>query len=246
LNNEGVFAAAGAKQLTLASEEVIAADVSRYQLYSAEGGLESLLSIERDRSQLLEMTKYAAAAATTIDDLHDEWSSLQQAIGNGAARVLAKSEALHKLAGEMERAVEEHLSLTAHAPGDYHVDGPAALAIHGRPAPANAGMSIQGRTSSATRALRASAVRGRGRARRNEAVGLPRWAAVLGYGLVGAAVALLLFVGVREMLPARQSVLVESVPVASPEDQPGREDGNSAEPQPNDVAKERAALDAVP
>ena len=69
---------------------------------------------------------------------------------------------------------------------------------------------------------------------------------MLGYGLVGAAVALLLFVSVREILPARQSVLVESVPVAPPEDQPGSEDGNSAEPQPNDVAKERAALDAVP
>jgi hypothetical protein len=244
MNGEGVFAGADAKQLTLASEEVIAADVSRYQLYSAQGALEPLLSIERDRSQLLEMSKYAAAAAAALDELHHEWSALQQALGNGAARVLGKSEALHKLAGDMERAVEEHLSLTD-SPRDFRVDGPTALATQERHAPSNARLSLQARSSSAARAMRASVVDARRRARRNEAIGLPRWVAVLGYGLVGAAVALLLFVSVRDMLPARQSVLVES-PVALPADGLGSEDGDAAQPQANDVAKERAALDAAP
>jgi len=218
--------------------------VSRYQLYSAQGALESLSSIERDRSQLVEMTRYATSAAATLDDLHDEWSQLQQAIGDGAARVLAKSDALRKLAGEMERAVEEHLSLSPHGEGDYRVDQRPELAT--RPSPLSAGISIQSRTSS-SRAMRTGAAHARHRARRKDAVAVPRWAAVLGYGLVGVAVAVLLFISVRDMLPARESVLVESAPVVAPEGHAVSEPVDSAEQErQSDVAKERAALDALP
>ena len=70
---------------------------------------------------------------------------------------------------------------------------------------------------------------------------------MLGYGLVGAAVAVLLFMSVRDMLPARESVVVESAPVAAPEGHAVSEPVDSAEEErQSDVAKERAALDALP
>jgi hypothetical protein len=244
VNNEGCFAGAGAKQLNLTSGEMIAADVSRYQLYSAEGALESLLSMEKDRGQVLELTKYATSAAATLGDLQNEWSSLEEAIGSGAARVLAKSEALRKLAGDMERAVEEHLSLNVQSPGEYRLDGPAEdLPTEGRLGPTPPGIVIQGRAQSASRDMRGTAY-ARRRPRRGEPVRLPRWVAVLGYGLVGVALAFLLVVAGREMWPAESTVL-ESAPVGSPAGESVSEK-SAGQPQQSDVARERAALDALP
>jgi hypothetical protein len=245
LNNEGVFAEGGAKQLTLAPEEVLAADLGRYQLYSAQGALQSLRSLDRDRSQLLELTKHAASASATIDELHNEWSSLQQTIGNGAARVLERSEALRRLAGAMERAVEEHLSLTPHARSGYRADGLAEPSATRGSAPADAGIRIKGRAALPSRDLRSAAGHARRRVRRDEA-SLPRWATMLGYGLVGVAIAVLLFVSVRDHLPAGQNVLVESVPVVAPEDSLDGEQQQAVQQQQNDVASQRAALDASP
>jgi hypothetical protein len=245
LNNEGVFAEGRAKQLTLAPEEIIASDLGRYQLYSAQGALESLRSLERDRSQLLELTKYAASASDAIDELQNEWSSLQQAIGTGAARVLERGEALRTLAGDMERAVAEHLSLTPHARGGYGVDSATPSTAARRPAASDAGMFPSGRAASTSRDSRAAASYARRRARRDE-VSLPRWATMLGYGLVGVAVAVLLFVSVRDWLPAGQSVVVESEVIAPPAADTGTQQPESAQQQPNDVARQRAALDTLP
>jgi hypothetical protein len=75
---------------------------------------------------------------------------------------------------------------------------------------------------------------------------MPRWATMLGYGLVGIAVAVLLFVSVRDRLPASQSVVVESVPAVAPEGNAGSEQQESAQQEQNDVARQRAALDALP
>ncbi len=246
VNNEGVFAEAeaGARQLTLAPEEVMAGDVSRYQLYSARGALESLRSMERDRSQLIEMTRYATSAATTVDDLQAEWASLQEAIGSGAARVLAKGEALRKLAADLERAVDDHLALNSDSQAEHRIDGVAPLATSRRPVAASAAVSSHGRIAS-PRDLRAGASQARRRARRNDAVAVPRWAAMLGYGLVGVAVAGLLFVSVRDLLPGDESVVVESLPSESPEAYPVSEQADRTKHQ-SDVARERAALDALP
>lgn len=243
LNGEGLFAAAGAKQLVLSPEEVIATDLDRYQLYSAAGALGSLRSLERDRTELVELTKQAAAAAATIDELQDEWASWQQAIGDGAARVLVKGQALRGLADDLERAVEQHLSLVPRAHGVQRGDDAAQATSERRPAPSTAGIALQGRSSAPRRDLRAGAVHARRRVRRDGA-GVPRWAAVLGYGLVGVAVALLLFTSLRDRLPMRDSVVAESVPVLAPDASAGNE--QTAQPQPSDVARERAALDALP
>ncbi len=246
VNNEGVFAGAAAKPLTLAPEEVIASDVSRYQLYSADGALQSLRSMERDRSQLLEMTRYATSAAATVNDLHGEWASLQEAVGGAAARVLAKSEALRKLAGDLERAVDDHLSLGPDPHRDRGADTALSMAVARRALPATAGRAIPGRAAS-PRDLRASAAHGRRRARRNDAVAVPRWAAMLGYGLVGVAIAALLFISVRDMLPAPESVVAESPLSESPQTHPVSEQGlSTSPPHESDVARERAALDALP
>ena len=246
VNNEGVFAGAAARQLTLASEEVIASDVSRYQLYSAQGALESLRSLDRDRHQLIEMTRYATSAAAAVEELHGEWASLQQAIGGGAARMLAKSEALRKLAGDFERAVDEHLALTPGSPAKHGPDGELPITTSRRPAAASAGMSAHGRAAS-PRDLRGSASQSRRRARRKDAAGVPRWAAMLGYGLVGVAVAALVFISVRDLLPGEESVVVESLPSELPEAYSVSEQRDATSPQQqSDVARERAALDALP
>ncbi len=242
VNNEGVFAGGAASQVTLASEEVIASDVSRYQLYSAQGALESLRSLERDREQLVAMTKYATFAAATVEELQGEWASLQQAIGGGAARMLAKGEALRKLAGDLERAVDEHLALTPGSAAEHRPDGALPITTSRRTAAATAGMAAHGRAA-VPRDLRGSASQSRRRARRNDAVAMPRWAAMLGYGLVGVAVAALVFISVRDLLPGHESVVVESLPAELPEAYPVSEQEHE---QQSDVARERAALDALP
>jgi hypothetical protein len=240
LNNEGVFAEGAAKQLTVVAEEVIATDLDRYQLYSAQGALQPLSSLERDRSQLLELTKFVAAASATIEQLQIEWSSLQQAIGNGASRVLEKSEALRRLAGDLDRAVEDHLSLAHSSRGGYADGAPEATAPR-RPVPSSAGIFLQSRAAAPSRDLRSAAQHARRRARR-EPVALPRWVSMLGYGLVGVAIVVLLAVSVRDWLPTRESVVAEPVPVVAPED---ALDG-AQEQQASDVARQRAALDASP
>jgi hypothetical protein len=203
--------------------------------------------MERDRSQLLEMTTYATSAAAALADLHDEWSALQQAIGSGAARMQAKSETLRTLAGDMERAVDEHLSLTPDSPGDSRLASSLQLATQRRAAPANAGLALQARVASPGRDVRAHAGHARRRARRNDSLAVPRWAAMVGYGLVGAAVAVLLFISVRDLLPARESIVVESVTVEPADALAAGEHGNPVpQEQQSDVARERAALDASP
>ena len=107
-------------------------------------------------------------------------------------------------------------------------------------------MPAQGRAASA-RDLRGSASQSRRRARRNDAAAVPRWAAVLGYGLVGVAVAALLFISVRDLLPGHESVVVESLPGELPAAYPVNEQGDATNPrEQSDVARERAALDALP
>jgi hypothetical protein len=61
-------------------------DAGRYQLYSRQGVLGSLMSLDAERAQVHQTAQRATAAAQALIDLQREWGELQEA----AERLLTK------------------------------------------------------------------------------------------------------------------------------------------------------------
>jgi hypothetical protein len=238
LNGEGAIDWPKTKEVLLAPGEMTAADVSRYQLYTRQGVLGSLTSLDVERAQLRETAQRATAAAQTLFELQREWAELEGA----AERLLARGEAFKHLTFEIERNVQRDRALDARdgrpqgAPtfeaatlGSYeraHYQGSAGFRIG----------SPRGRVGHDAARRRGSSHSSRGSARR----GLRRAALVF----TGGILAVIVVWGVQRFR-AYESAVVSGPPPAVVEAQP--EDGEQERQQPeSSVARERAALDALP
>jgi hypothetical protein len=241
LNGEGPIDWPKTKEVLLAPGEMTSADVSRYQLYSRQGVLGSLASLDLERTQLHQTAQRATEAAQGLLELQREWAELEGA----AERLLARGDAFKHLTFEIERNVQRDRALDAR-------DG-RAVGTQGAPTFEAAPLGSYGRAHyQGSAGFRIGAQRGRighdAARRRNLSQshrGLPRrgWGRVA-LVLTGVFVAVITVYAVQRFR-AYESAVASAPPSAVVESQP--QDGEQERQQPeNDVAAQRAALDALP
>ena len=236
LNGEGPIDWPKTKEVLLVPGEMTSADVSRYQLYSRQGVLGSLVSLDAERSQVHQTAQRATAAAQALIDLQREWGELQET----TERLLAKGEAFKQLSFEIDRGAKRDRALDAR---DGRTEGTqsappyeaAALGSYGRAHyQGSAGFRIgsqRGRVGHDARRSHASQRR-HGHAR-------PGWARVA-LVLTGGVLAVIAFFAAEKFWPHESAVV--SAPQAASEEAPPQ-DGEQQKPPESDVARERAALD---
>lgn len=227
LNAEGPIDWPNTREVLLAPEEMTATDVNRYQLYSRQGALGSLASIDSDRARVQQTAHRATAAAKILVELQREWAELEGV----AERLLTKGQAFQHVTLEMERGSKRDVALDAarsryRRTEEKQVGEPSAL-----------------RTQS-TRVGHGATFR-----RRDAAKQAPSWLSGSGWPRVLALVLAGTLVAVAALLVVRwfpPELAVEAAPpqaVVEPEPQPGEQ---TPVPPESDIARERAALDALP
>jgi hypothetical protein len=242
VNREGSIDWQNTKELLLNPEEMLASDVGRYQLYSRQGLLGSLASIDADRAHVQQTAQRATAAAQALVELQREWAELE----GSAERLLMKGEALQHLTLEVERSVKRNLALDAAPTRDGRVKSQPPAPI---PMLAASARALHGREHR-QESLRIGSGRA-ARAMRDRNVPKQRhWLRGAGWAGVSAAVvlgSLLIFIAIvavqKFVLPDLTVAPAPSQAVSGPEPQDGQQ---VAEQPEDDVAKERAALDALP
>ena len=242
LNGEGPVDWAKSKEVLLTPAEMTWADVARYQLYSRQGSLGSLASLDLDRARAQQTAQRASTAAQAFLELQHEWAQLE----GSAERLLAKGEAFKQLTVDVDGAVKRDRKLATG--GDGRAEGQQG------PSPESAGAAPYERQPyHVSQGLRIGTSRGRvgydAAARRRSASqqrhglqrsGLVRLSAVVLTGVLLGAAAIY---GVQKLGSPESTVAAAPPPdVIEPESQPTEE-----QPAPeNNVARERAALDASP
>jgi hypothetical protein len=244
LNGEGSIDWANTRQLLLAPGEMLAADVGRYQLYSRQGLLGSLSSLDLERAQVQQLARQTSTAAEALADVRQEWATLQAA----AETLLSKMDTLKHLTTDMEGSVKRDLSLGAEGTRDGRADGKgSASAMEGTGRAAYERYYHKSGVGNATFrfAPRSGAVRpnsSRGQRRRLRG---SRWVSASAMVVVGALLAVLGFIAFQEFKLAE--IAEETAPTPSVVVEAEQQNGEqAAEQPPNDVAKERAALDELP
>jgi hypothetical protein len=247
VNGEGSIDWANTRQVLLAPAEMLAADISRYQLYSRQGPLGSLASLDLQRVEVQQLARATSTAAEGLADVRQEWAALQVA----AERLLSKMDALKRQTTDIDDSVKRSLSLGAEDPpaGGADGDGAAAAGEAGR-APYERyyykGAAGSAAFSSLSRA-RSGQPRSRARGSREQRhwVRGPRWVSASVMVVVGALLAVGGFVALQKFRVSE--VAQDAVPGSAVVVEADQTDGEEAlEQPPNDVAKERAALDALP
>ena len=243
LNGEGSIDWSKVKEVLLAPAEMSSADVGRYQLYSRQGALGSLASIELDRARAQQAAQRATRASQALLELQQEWAELE----GTAERLLAKGEAFQHLTLEMERGVKRDVALDA--PRDARAAGqqPAPMLEAG-------GLGSHGRAQyQASTGFRTGSQRGRAgydarrRSSSQQRHWVPRssWTRLSAVVLTGGVLAVLAIFAVQKWWwPVEQAVVAAPPPeVVEPEHQGAEQEQT---PPERDVARERAALDAAP
>lgn len=249
LNEEGSIDWANTRQLLLAPGEMLAADIGRYQLYSRQGSLGSLVSLDLERAQLHQLAQQTSTAAEALADVRQEWATLQAA----AEKLLSKMGTLKHLTTDMEGSLKRDLSLGAAGVPDGLAGGKETVSTKEEAGRATYAPYYQ-KSAVGNAAFRfgSRAIAGRQRAIRSKSsreqrhwVRGSRWVNASMAVVIGGLLALLGVVAFQWLrLPevAEEAVLAPTVVVEAEQ-----QDGEQAlEPPPNDVAKERAALDALP
>lgn len=245
LNGEGSIDWSKVKEVLLAPAEMSSVDVARYQLYSRQGVLGSLASLDLDRARAQQATQRATAASQALLALQQEWAELEET----AERLLAKGAAFQNLTLEMERGVKRDAALggARDARAEGQLGAPlldaAGLASHGR-------AQYQASTGPRAAALRGrSGLDARRRSSSQQRHWVPRsgWTRVAGLVLTGGIVAAAAILAVQKWSrPTEQAVVAAPPPaVVEPELQHGEQE-QAEKPPESDVARERAALDALP
>ena len=236
LNGEGPIDWPKTKEVLLVPGEMTSADTSRYQLYSRQGVLGSLVSLDAERARLRETAQRATTAAQTLTELQQEWAELE---GN-AERLLSKAETFKHLTFEIDRSVKRDRALGAR-------DG-RAEANQGAP-PLEALGSYERAHYEGSAGFRGAAQRGRvgydasrrrSPSRSHRRLARPIWGRVA-LVLTGVVVAVLAGYAV-ERFWVRESTVASAPQTAVVEPLP--ENGEQQKPPESDVARERAALDA--
>jgi hypothetical protein len=246
LNGEGSVDWSKVKEVLLTPAEMTAADVGRYQLYSRQGLLGSLASLDLDRARAQQATQRATAASQALLALQQEWAELEET----AERLLAKGAAFQHLTLEMERGVKRDVALEAAR--DARAEGQQGAAT------VDAGVGSYGRAQyQGSTGFRAASQRSRAghdarrRSYSQERHWVPRSGLMRLSALVvtGGLVALLAIAAVQKWWPFPGQAVVAASPPAATEDQPSEQEQQQAqeqEPKLPDVVSERAALDAPP
>jgi hypothetical protein len=242
LNGEGPIDWPKVKEVVLAPAEMSLVDVGRYQLYSRQGALGSMASLDLDRARAQQATQRATAAAQGLLELQQEWAALEGA----AERLLAKGEAFQRLTLEMERGVKRDVAL------DGAADGRAG-AQQSAPLPEASAHGPYGRPQyQASAGFRVSSPRGRGgydtrrRSSSQERHWVPRsgWTRVSALVVTGAVLAVVVIFMAQRWRAVEQVVVSAPPPEAVIEPEPQDEAEQTTVPPENDVARQRAALDA--
>lgn len=271
LNGEGPIDWAKTRQVLLAPGEMLAADIRRYQLYSRQGLLGSLASIDVERAEVHQMARQTTMAAEALTEAQQEWEALQGA----AARLLTKAEALQHLTEEMERSVERDLSLGGAGARDGRVEGMDSASaaeeagrVNERPYRKSAASNVPAFGSHARVSHRGSV---RSKKSRGHWLHGSRWASVPVLIFIVGLLALAAIVSFQQFfMPRLADEAASPAPVVIQPDHPDGEqlpdgeqqlpdgeqqlpdgeqhpDGEHALEHPqNDVVRERAALDASP
>jgi hypothetical protein len=234
LNAEGPIDWPNIREVLLAPEEMTATDVARYQLYSRQGALGSLASIDTDRANVQQTAQRATTAAQALVELQREWAALEGV----AERLLMKGQAFQSLTLELERGVKRELAPEA------------ARSRYGRTEATDIERAEHLGAPSPLRTQRGRVGRDAAFRRRNSAATpatwLPRagWPRAVALVLLGGLVAVAAVVTGQKYLPNFAGEAVPPQAVVEPEQQ---QEGEEVPAQPeSDVAKERAALDTLP
>ena len=246
LNGEGSIDWPTAKEVLLAPAEMTSADVGRYQLYSRQGALGSLASLDLERAQLQQLARQTSTAAEALVDVRQEWAALQSA----AERLLSKMDALKQLTADMEGSVERDLSLGEEGAPDGSAAGAKSASVregaghaayeryYDKNAAGNAGVRFGSRARAGQRARVRSSREQRHWVRRS------RWVSASVAVVIGGVLAVLGFVAFQQL---RLPEVAEDAALPAVVVEGEQQDGEQAPEQPpNDVARERAALDALP
>jgi hypothetical protein len=251
LNGEGPIDWVKSKEVLLTPAEMTSADAGRYQLYSRQGLLGSLASLDLDKARAQQTAQRATAAARALVELQHEWTEL----ADGAERLIAKGEAFKHLTLEVDGAVKRDLEPGAAGDGRAERAHPASPAIDAGDAP------YAGRRYQVAQAFRIGSSRGRvgydAAVRRRSASqqrdglrrsGLARASALV---LTGSLLAWAAIIAVQKWrvpestVAAAPPAVVEPESQAAEQQQPQPEQQQPEQQQPeNDVARQRAALDA--
>jgi hypothetical protein len=242
LNGDGVSDWSKVKEVLLTPAEMTSTDVGRYQLYSRQGVLGSLASLDLDRARAQEATQRATTASQALLDLQQEWAELEGA----AERLLTKGAAFQNLTLEMERAVKRDMALDVGRDGRAEGQQGAPLREAGGHGPYARAQYPRGA------GFRTASQRGRGaydarrRSASQERHWVPRsgWMRLSALALTGVLLAVgVIYAAQKWWSPAEPAVVAApQPPVAGEPEQPNAEQ----EQKPPDVASQRAALDAQP
>ena len=232
LNAEGPIDWPNTREVLLAPEEMTATDVNRYQLYSRQGALGSLASIDSDRARVKQTAHRATTAAKILVELQREWAELEGV----AERLLTKGQAFQHVTLDMERGSKRDVALDAarsryRRTEEKQVEGAEP---HGEP--------------SSFRTQRARVGYGAAFRRRDAAKEAPwlsgsGWPRVVALVLAGTLVAVAALYAAQRFLPELAVASAPPQAVVEPEPQQGEQ---TPVPPESDVARERAALDALP
>ena len=152
-------------------------------------------------------------AAALLAELQSEWLSLQATITDGASELIRKGQALQRVVGDVERAVERDSLL--HPSAENYAgrleDGSAADYDGGRNFEATATgryhPAIGARAASFAKNRRPFA-RGRLQARGKRSLRSRRWAGLLA-ALIGVGIAVLVVFALQQLQPSSTSTLTE-------------------------------------
>jgi hypothetical protein len=225
------------RKVLLPPGEMTAVDVSRYQLYSRQGALGSLASLHMERAQLRQTAQRATAAAQGLLELQREWAELEGA----AERLLARGEAFRHLTFEIERNAERDRALDAR---DGRAEGRQGAPTFQAAALGPYDLAhYQGSTGYRIGAQHGRVRHAAARRRNPSRHGRPGWARVSALVLTGGVLAVIVAIVAQRYWP-HESAVAATAPPAIVEAQP--QDGDQERPPESDVARERAALDALP
>jgi hypothetical protein len=252
LSSEGTIDWHAAKPFSFAPAELLAADIRRYQLYTAQGTLGSLVSLDERRAEIDESVRQTVAAAGVANELQAEWGSFIKLLDGGIDGLAEKASAFRRVIDDIERVAQRNQKLQ---PGPLAARSPFADA--GAEADPSGSRQPPGshewpaRTQMPVRAVRThgSARRRSGHGRRVFGVRMrpETWVYALAGTAAAVALGLVLRVWLLRDVPTNEARDALELPAeVQPLPPSGDPEHPTPEPRRSDVASERAALDDAP
>jgi hypothetical protein len=256
LNSEGSIDWHRSRSFSLDPAEMLATDVQRYRLYTAERALGEVLSMDERRAQIDVGVEQTLAAASLANELRTEWAALHELLAGGLGRLVDKASEFQQLGDEIERVAERNTQLRSTDPNarDVHTTNQKMPGLRQPGAPfLPRGSQTQMSGAHAGRIGSYGRDAPRVRKRKRGMFAYSRRAEITAYAVIGLAVAVFAVLGVTAMLKpdsllatrdpeaGEQSFVDTLGPVSRPEQEVATEEAPHS-----DVVSERAALDDVP